>query len=510
MAKDCELPDICRNCKAEGHISRDCPEPVKCKRCGEEGHKANECEQEEKTRVIIGEDGEEREIYVPKQTADEDLFKEHNNVSSGVNFSAYDNIPVEVKGDKVPRPITSFDCGLRPLLADNIKRSKYKTPTPVQKNALPIVMAKRDLMACAQTGSGKTAAFLLPIIHDLLETGDSNNCGSSVQTPQAVVISPTRELAIQIWENARKFALGSMVKAVVVYGGTSVGSQRAILEKGCNILVGTPGRLLDFVEKGVVSFSSLRYFVLDEADRMLDMGFGPEIQKCIDNPTMPAREARTTLMFSATFPDDVQEKAREYLKKDKIFLAIGLVGATCNDVQQTFVEVEKKGKRRKLTEILDDPERNPEERVMVFVNTKKTADFLASSLCSDDKPATSIHGDRRQREREEALYDFKTGKRPILVATAVAARGLDIPEVNHVINYEMPKDVDEYVHRIGRTGRVGNLGKATSFYDPDFDGEVAGSLVDLLSKCNVEVPDFLSSAGGSAAAGGGAEEEDEW
>jgi len=474
----------------------------------------NECEQEEQTREVVGEDGEVREIYVPKHAADNELFD--TQITSGINFKRYDYIPVDVKGDKVPPPIQSFSCGLRPLLMENIIKCKYQNPTPIQKNAIPIIRAKRDLMACAQTGSGKTAAFIVPIVNDLLESNVYHNPGSSSQAPQAVILSPTRELAIQIWEQARKFALGSQIKCVVAYGGTSVAFQRRNIERGCNILVATPGRLLDFVEKGNIEFSGVQYFILDEADRMLDMGFGPDIDRCIENPTMPSKENRVTLMFSATFPKDVQEKARNYMKKDKIFVTIGLVGGTCSDVQQIFIQTDKKSKKSKLNDIFDDPERDVKDRVLIFVNTKKTADFLASSLCCSDHPATSIHGDRKQREREEALFDFKSGKRPILVATAVAARGLDIPQVNHVINYEMPNDVDEYVHRIGRTGRVGNLGKATSFYDPDYDGEISGKLVDLLSKCGVDVPDFMAGGGGGdgfddqGGNGDGDDDDEDW
>jgi len=510
LARDCHLPDKCRNCGEEGHISRDCPEPIKCKQCGEEGHKASECEKEEKTREIKGEDGEIREIYVPKATADEELYDSH--ITSGINFAKYEDIPVDIKGDKLPNAINSFNCGLRQLLVENIKKSGYKVPTPVQKNGIPIVMAKRDLMACAQTGSGKTAAFMVPIVNTLLEAGNFSSYGFSA-CPKAVVISPTRELAIQIWEQARKFARGSGIKCAVAYGGTSVTFQRKTIEKGVDILVATPGRLLDFVEKGVIKFSDLIFLVLDEADRMLDMGFGPDVERCVEHPTMPSKENRTTLMFSATFPSDVQQKARAFLKKDKIFLSVGLVGATCSDVKQTFVETERKEKITKLNDILNDTQRDPSERIMIFVNTKKTADFLATRLSGDGRPATSIHGDRKQREREEALYDFKSGKRPILVATAVAARGLDIPEVNHVINYEMPTDVDEYVHRIGRTGRVGNEGKATSFYDPSFDDNVSGKLVELLAKCNVEVPDFMTGGFSSGGRGGGgdcAADDDDW
>merc|ERR1719295_483531 len=312
-----------------------------------------------------------------------------------------------------------------------------------------------------------------------------------------------------------------MIKSVVAYGGTSVFYQASQLQRGCNILVATPGRLHDFVEKGRVSLSHCKYLVLDEADRMLDMGFMPEIQKMVENEDMPKKAPegeRQTLMFSATFPDEVQESAQEFLADDYLFLTIGLVGGACSDVKQDFYEVAKFDKRTKLEELMQDPERDPKERTLIFVQTKRNADFLATYLSGEGLPTTSIHGDRLQREREEALYDFRTGSKPILVATAVAARGLDIPGVAHVINYDMPDDVDEYVHRIGRTGRVGNLGKATSFYDAEQDTDVTGPIVQMLAAAGIAVPDWLAEAGENAGSGGGGnaaggdddEEDDEW
>lgn len=517
MARDCSIPDKCRNCGEEGHMSRDCEKPEICKRCGEEGHKVAECSEPEKTRTIVGEDGTEREIYVPTEVQDDELYTESATISSGINFTKYDHIPVNVDGENVPAGIKSFaESGLRTLVKDNVKRSKYEVPTPIQKHAVPAILAKRDLLACAQTGSGKTAAFLLPIISNLLESGAQSNSGERCQTPQAVIITPTRELAIQIYEQGRKFALGSNIQCCVAYGGTSVGDQLNKMQRGgCNILVATPGRLLGFVEMGRVSFEGIEYFILDEADRMLDMGFGPDIAKCANNPTMPKKEERTTLFFSATFPQDVRNSAKEYLKPDRIFITIGVVGAPCADVVQTFQSVERNEKKKALMAILDADDRDPTEKIMIFVNTKKQADFLASMLSGIKKPATSIHGDRLQREREMALRDFRSGNRPIIVCTAVAARGLDIPGVQHVVNYDMPKDVDEYVHRVGRSGRVGNVGKATSFFDPTSDAEVQGPLVRLLTDAGVEIPGFLtgddvdSFGDGGAGAGGAAAAEDD-
>merc|ERR1719187_413892 len=521
---DCPEPELCRNCRKEGHVKDDCPQPDKCFNCREEGHTTADCPEPEKCRrcrkeghqvadcpdpMRCGEDGEEKEMYVPKGDVDaEELFGQ--GIASGINFAKYDDIPVEVTGDNKPSPIRSFgSAGLRPILVENITKSGYKVPTPVQKYGIPIIMAGRDVMACAQTGSGKTAAFLLPIIHKLIEGGAECGAGDSAASPQCVVITPTRELAIQIHNEARKFAQGSMVKSVVAYGGTSVFYQAGQLQRGCNIRVATPGRLLDFVEKGRVSFANCKYLVLDEADRMLDMGFMPEIEKMVEDPNMPKKAPegdRQTLMFSATFPDEVQESAQEFLN-DYLFLTIGLVGGACSDVRQEFHEVARNEKRDKLEELMQDPDRDPKERTLIFVQTKKNADFLATYLSGEGLPTTSIHGDRLQREREEALFDFRTGDKPILVATAVAARGLDIPNVAHVINYDMPDDVDEYVHRIGRTGRVGNLGKATSFVDPGGDGDVMPKLVDMLTKVGVEVPEFLGE-GGAGGDGGGDDDED--
>eukprot|EP00088_Acartia_fossae_P000940 TRINITY_DN1034_c0_g1_i10.p1 TRINITY_DN1034_c0_g1~~TRINITY_DN1034_c0_g1_i10.p1 ORF type:complete len:569 (-),score=165.91 TRINITY_DN1034_c0_g1_i10:678-2384(-) len=523
MARDCELPDTCRKCGEEGHMARDCEKPDTCRRCGAEGHKVAECTEEEKTRKIIGEDGTEREIYVPVETSDADLFSKESTISSGINFAKYADIKVDVSGENVPPPINTFkEARLRQLVQDNVEKAGYKIPTPIQKHSIPIVLEKRDVLACAQTGSGKTAAFLLPIISSLLESGADSHSGDSCQSPKAIIITPTRELAIQIQEQSRKFAMGSMIRTCLAYGGTSSGAQfNAMVRNGCHILVGTPGRINDFLEKGKINLSEIEYFILDEADRMLDMGFGPDIAKVANHHSMTKKEDRTTLLFSATFPKDVRVSANNYLRKDRVFISVGVIGAPCADISQTFIAVDRNGKKGALLDILNDENRDPAEKIMIFVNTKRQADFLACLLSQLKKPSTSIHGDRLQREREEALRDFRSGNRPIIVCTAVAARGLDIPEVQHVVNYDMPKDVDEYVHRVGRTGRVGNLGRATSFYDAAGDGDVRGPLVQLLQEAGVELPGFMTGDdmdgfgdSGSAPVGGGgaaaAADDDDW
>ncbi|XP_053686042.1 ATP-dependent RNA helicase vasa-like [Sabethes cyaneus] len=435
-----------------------------------------------------------RELYIPPApTEDEDeIFG--SSISSGINFDKFDEIKINVTGENPPKPIVSFaESGLRDYLLGNVRKSKYTKPTPIQKHAIPIIMDKRDLMACAQTGSGKTAAFLLPMINTLLNDNDDMEPGH----PFVVIIGPTRELVIQIFEEARKFSLGTILKVCVAYGGTASRHQMDTMANGCHILVATPGRLIDFVDRQVISFAKIKFVVLDEADRMLDMGFMSSIEKVMNHETMRPNGARQTLMFSATFPAPIQELAGQFLD-NYIFIAIGIVGGASSDVDQVIYEVKRFQKRKKLEEILEagDP-----KGTIVFVETKRNADYLASLLSETKFPTTSIHGDRLQREREEALRDFKSGKMFILIATSVAARGLDIKNVAHVINYDLPKSIDDYVHRIGRTGRVGNKGKATSFYDPEMDSALGPDLVRILTQADQEVPDFLQGMGGGGGGG---------
>ncbi|PBC31850.1 ATP-dependent RNA helicase vasa [Apis cerana cerana] len=466
------------------------------------GNQDNRNDKRKKTFAAREDNDEEeaqkpKEQYIPPELPNDEKSLFENGVEIGINFDKYDNIQVNVSGENVPQSIESFEAaGLRNIVLDNIKKSGYKKPTPVQKHALPIIMNGRDLMACAQTGSGKTAAFAVPIINTLLERSVDLVVTSTYCEPQVVIVSPTRELTIQIWQQIVKFSLNSILKTVVAYGGTSVMHQRGKLSAGCHILVATPGRLLDFVEKGRVKFSSVQFLVLDEADRMLDMGFLPSIEKMVDHETMVPLGERQTLMFSATFPDEVQHLARRFLN-NYLFLAVGIVGGACSDVEQNFYEVARNKKKDLLKEILErENDSGTLGGTLVFVEMKKKADFIAVFLSENNYPTTSIHGDRLQRQREEALADFKSGRMFILVATAVAARGLDIKNVSHVINYDLPKGIDEYVHRIGRTGRVGNRGRATSFFDPEEDAPLRGDLVRILKQANQSVPDWLM--GGNA------------
>jgi len=435
--------------------------------------------------------------YVPEQEDPEEELFTHG-VSSGINFSRFENIDINVTGSDAQPKVSSFQsANLHPILLKNVMRSEYQKPTPVQKHALPNIMAGRDIMACAQTGSGKTAAFLIPVIHLLLQQeGVEAVSVNDNQTPQVIVISPTRELAVQIKDEARKFSAGSKLRAVVAYGGTNVGHQATKIKDGCNILIATPGRLLDFVDRGIVSLARVQFLILDEADRMLDMGFKEDINRLVMNPEMPGKRDRNTLMFSATFPDNIQRMASEFMR-DYLFISVGIVGGACQDVTQSFHQVSQFEKREKLLEVVTHIYDTEDEscKSLVFVEMKKTADFIASYMCQSGFPTTSIHGDRLQKEREEALDDFKCGRKPVLVATAVAARGLDIKQVELVINYDLPKSIDEYVHRIGRTGRLGNTGRAISFYDAVGDGGLAGDLVKVLGDAQQMVPDWLVAEG---------------
>ncbi|KAG5880466.1 hypothetical protein JTB14_000571 [Gonioctena quinquepunctata] len=422
-----------------------------------------------------------------------DLFGTGN---TGINFSKYEDIPVEATGEKVPSHIASFEeVQLTELIRTNISLARYDSPTPVQKYAIPIIISKRDVMACAQTGSGKTAAFLVPILNQMFENGPPNiQHGRSrrKQFPLGLVLAPTRELATQIFDESKKFAYRSRVRPCVVYGGAHIGDQMRELDRGCHLLVATPGRLLDMIDRGRIGLDYCRYLVLDEADRMLDMGFEVQIRRIVEKETMPRTGERQTLMFSATFPSPIQMLARDFLD-NYIFLAVGRVGSTSENITQKVVWVEEHDKRSFLLDLLnvaDLQQPSAESLTLVFVETKKGADSLEEFLHNEGYPVTSIHGDRSQREREDALRQFRSGNTPILVATAVAARGLDIPHVKHVINFDLPSDIEEYVHRIGRTGRMGNLGLATSFFN-DRNRNLATGMLDLLIEAKQEFPSWL-------------------
>jgi len=420
--------------------------------------------------------------------------KPSESVGTKIDFEKYDEIEVDTSGRDVPAPIESWkDVTLGETLMNNIKLAKYDRPTPVQKYAIPIVTNGRDLMGCAQTGSGKTAAFLFPIISLMDKSGPPSIAPEYYHkrliTPVALVLAPTRELACQIHEEARKFAYKTGMRSCVVYGGAPIGNQLRDLERGCDILVATPGRLSDMMERGRIALAYVKFLILDEADRMLDMGFEPQIRKIVEDEDMPPAGERQTLMFSATFPKEIQKLAASFLD-DYIFLAVGKVGSTTGLVTQRFVKIE--GGDSEKGEILLDLLESVQGLTIIFVETKKKADQLERFLLEQGFPATSIHGDRAQTDRTEALRSFSTGKTPFLIATNVAARGLDIDNIQHVVNFDMPTDIDDYVHRIGRTGRAGKTGIATALISDENAG-VIPKLIEVLEGAQQEIPDFLMS-----------------
>ncbi|KAJ1610327.1 Dbp1p [Cryptosporidium canis] len=429
---------------------------------------------------------------------DEDkIFSKSKEHRAGINFDAYDNIPVEMTGSDTNKikPMQSFMEleGIHEILLDNIRRVKYERPTPVQKFSIPTVLNGRDLMACAQTGSGKTAAFLFPIVMKMLNDGPPPTPQQSslrikrMAYPVALVLSPTRELAIQTYEESRKFCFGTGIRTNVLYGGSEVRSQIMDLDRGSDIIVATPGRLRDLIDRGKVNLRLIKFLILDEADRMLDMGFAPQIREIVEDSDMPhSLDGRQTIMFSATFPREIQQLAKDFLH-NYIFLTVGRVGATSGSIVQRVVYAEEDHKPRLLVKLLLE---QGEGLTVVFVEMKRRADQIEDFLIDQNFPAVSIHGDRSQQEREHALRLFRSGQRPILVATDVAARGLDIPNITHVINLDMPCNIDDYVHRIGRTGRAGNTGLATSFVN-ESNKPILRDLLAALEESGQDAPEWF-------------------
>ena len=414
-------------------------------------------------------------------TETEALF---NQSKAGVDSEGFEeDFPIDIS-EEFPEMISFEDCEVHSTLLSNIKRLGYNKPTPIQKYSIPISLQRRDLMACAQTGSGKTAAYLFPIIAKMLNDGPPTNQNpilSRGANPVSLILAPTRELSIQIYEEALKFSYRTGIRIVVVYGGADPKLQSRELDKGADIIVATPGRLIDFTNRGRISLSLIKYLVLDEADRMLDMGFEPQINLILEK----TNKIRETGMFSATFPQSIQVLAAE-LMRDYIFLSVGRVGSTTDNITQLLFQVDEDSKR----DLLNTQLANIKSLVLIFVETKRSADSLSDYLKRRDFSSTSIHGDRPQIEREKALNNFKTGKLSILVATDIAARGLDIPDVGCVINYDMPNNIEDYVHRIGRTGRIGKKGLAISFIN-DKNKTVIKDLYSLLCECNQDIPEWI-------------------
>ncbi len=355
--------------------------------------------------------------------------------------------------------ITTFSAlGLAEPLLKAINESGYTTPTPIQAQAIPIALQGTDLMAGAQTGTGKTAAFSLPILHTLLPFSSSST--SPAKHPiRALVLAPTRELAIQVHDNIKTYAKHTHLRSLVVYGGVDIKTQTPSLKTGVEILVATPGRLLDHVEQKTLSLSQVQFLVLDEADRMLDMGFMPDLKRIL--ALLPTQ--RQNLMFSATFSNDIKKLADAFLNQPTL-IEVARSNATNDNVEQKAYLVNSADKARFLVQLL---KQQASKQVIIFTKTKMAASQLAKTLERAEISCSAIHGDKTQKERIEALDAFKAGTIDALVATDVAARGLDISDLPLVINYEISTSPEDYVHRIGRTGRAGAKGVAISLIDEE-------------------------------------------
>ena len=342
--------------------------------------------------------------------------------------------------------------GLAPAQLHACESLGYKTPTPIQTKAIPIILSGQDLIGCAETGTGKTAAFLLPIIQKLSER--------SRPGVRALVLAPTRELALQIQSNYVELNSVKSNRSIIVMGGANIKTQINELRRGANVVIATPGRLLDLIERGAVNLSTLETLVLDEADRMLDMGFLPAIRRIL--AVLPSK--RQTLLFSATMSSEIEQLARSTMKQPKL-VEVSRRGSAAVTVEQTAYLVALESKTALLLALLEK-ESLEFQRVLIFTRTRRGAERISHILKARDHNVNRIHADRTQGQRETALREFRDGRARILVATDIAARGLDVDAVSHVINYDVPAAPEDYVHRIGRTGRAGNQGQAITIVAP--------------------------------------------
>ncbi|KAJ4542365.1 hypothetical protein HRR83_007071 [Exophiala dermatitidis] len=437
---------------------------------------------------------------------EKELFRAEHINRAGDKFKNLKSVTVIIESKTRVDPIKSFeDAGLHPVVQDNIKLCGYVDPTPIQAYTIPAVLQGHDMIGVAQTGSGKTAAFLVPCISKLMGkvkklAAPRPNIGAGFDPardgvraePLILIVAPTRELCCQIFDEARRLCYRSMLRPCVAYGGAPARDQISQLARGCDLLVATPGRLLDFMNRpNILSLSRVKYTIIDEADEMLHDDWEQEMTKIMSGGDANLDGDHRYLLFSATFPKRLQKLASKFLETDYVHVSIGRTGSVHINVKQNILWIDQDKKKEALYHLLLSM---PPSRTLIFVRSKKTADFVDDYLFNLALPSTSIHSDRTQYEREDALRAFKSGKAPILVATGVSARGLDVRNVMHVINFDLP-DVDhdgrnEYVHRIGRTARIGNEGLATSFYNEKDEG-LGPFLTKILIECGQPVPEFL-------------------
>ncbi|XP_043925167.1 probable ATP-dependent RNA helicase DDX46 [Protopterus annectens] len=390
---------------------------------------------------------------------------------------------ITVKGKGCPKPIKNWvQCGIAIKILNALKKHGYEKPTPIQAQAIPAIMSGRDLIGIAKTGSGKTIAFLLPMYRHIMD----QRALEESEGPLAVILTPTRELALQITKECKKFSKVLGLRVVCVYGGTGISEQIAELKRGAEIIVCTPGRMIDMLAANNGRVTNLRrvtYVVLDEADRMFDMGFEPQVMRIIDN----IRPDRQTVMFSATFPRAMEALARRILTKP-VEVQVGGRSVVCSDVEQHVIVIEEENKFLKLLELLGHYQEKG--TVIIFVDKQEHADSLLKNLMRASYPCLSLHGGIDQYDRDSVINDFKTGVCRLLVATSVAARGLDVKDLILVINYSCPNHYEDYVHRAGRTGRAGNKGYAYTFITEE-QARYAGDIIKALELAGTAVPPEL-------------------
>ena len=348
------------------------------------------------------------------------------------------------------------DLNLHPSLLKAVKDQNYTHPTAIQEQAIPLVLKKNDVLGSAQTGTGKTAAFALPILHHLINERNNNDGKKRIRT---LVVTPTRELAIQIAENFTSYSKYNKITNTVIFGGVKQGTQTTTLSNGVDVLVATPGRLLDLMGQGYISLKDIGYFVLDEADRMLDMGFIHDIRRILNE--LP--KDRQSLFFSATMPKNIVELSSQILKSPKQ-VSVNPVSSTAETIQQFIYYTNKADKKYLLLHILKDKNIN---QLLLFSRTKHGADRIARNLKKKNIRASAIHGDKSQKQRQKSLQSFKDSEIRVLVATDIAARGIDIDKLSYVLNYDIPNESETYVHRIGRCGRAGETGVSISICEPE-------------------------------------------
>lgn len=400
---------------------------------------------------------------------------------------------IHVTGDDVPKPVETFEEASFPdYVLREVTRAGFKEPTAIQAQGWPMALKGRDLIGLAETGSGKTLSYLLPaVVHINAQPHLSYGDG-----PIVLVLAPTRELAVQIQNECVKFGSSSRIKSTCIYGGASKGPQCRDLRRGVEIVIATPGRLIDMLDSGVTNLRRVTYLVLDEADRMLDMGFEPQIRKIVGQ----IRPDRQTLLWSATWPKEIQSLAREFLS-NPYQVVVGSPDLKANHrIEQKFEFPNDFEKYPRLLEILK--QEMDGRRILIFSETKKGCDHLTRQLRQDGWPALSIHGDKSQSERDWVLSEFKSGKHPIMIATDVAARGLDVKEIKAVINFDMPSCPEDYVHRIGRTGRAGANGLSYSFFT-SANAKMARQIVGILTEAQQVVPHELRQYAATSRGGGG-------